>query len=248
MTHRQTIGLVLLICAAVGATALAAQTWSHTDNFAEGTVAGNLTWDESYCGTSAGTVATNRDGWLITTNAAALKVHGLVPLANSLQAATNFYKTSDSPYMVVKLKTPAALTGDSWMIGFHNAEPNTDPNDPNAPTATQFGGYNNAALVEGAWFWYEAAANSGKLCVGYRDAAGVNVALTVLDVTVAVSTEYELQISFDSLRKPHFSVDGTELHVATVAIADVDVQPHIYAIGNATTLYIREVTVGKTYQ
>ena len=107
-------------------------------------------------------------------------------------------------------------------------------------------------MIEGAWFWVEPGTdpndpNDDYWACGYRDGAGVSIDKLTLNEHVRVSTEYTLQVYFDADRRPHFLIDGTESHMGTAALADVDVKPRVYAIGNAKTLYVRSITTGKDY-
>lgn len=240
MKETRTLNLAagMLIVLGLAVAVMAAHTYTSTENCTV-PIASNLQWEGSYAGTTEGSIAVNRDGYLITTAADPNAVHGIIPKSTGSMAATNFFKTSDEPYLIAKIKTPAALTGIKFLVGFTDQEPDDDAATAATPS--------DASLVEGAWFYYDQASNSGKLTVGYRDQAGVDVTTQVIDVTLAVSSEYTLQVSFDSDREPHFAVNGTEYHAASTALADVDVEPRLYLRANNKTLYVRELTVGKNY-
>lgn len=197
----------------------------------------------SYCGTNAGSVANNRDGYLLTTGAHAGDVEGLIPKSGSLLGTANFLKSQDEPWMEVLLKLAASLTGIEILAGLVNAEPDAAASSgKDAP-----GEYNNADLTAGAWFWFDAATDAAALCIGYRW-TDVNVAKQVLDITLVAATERELAINVDADGIVHFSVDGTEVYASSEAIPDdVALIPVTYVIGNAKTLYVREITAGKKY-
>lgn len=236
------IGLVLVALPAI--VAVAALTFVSETYFAGGT-SDEVEWIASNAGTTNGTIVPNRDGWLVTTNAAANKVYGLIGDPNAALGTANFLKTGDSPSFRFVFKTPASVTAHKWLIGLINAVP-SDAGDPNnVPTLP--GHYNNASLTLGAWFWYSQADDSGKLCVGYRDASGVNVSKVVVDVTLAVATEYDLQIAFNSARVPTFTVNGEAVHVGTAPLANVALFPAAYTIGNGATAYYRYARVTKAY-
>lgn len=202
-------------------------------------------WVLASLGTTAGTQAANRDGWLITTANEAGAAYGYSVDPNGLQGAANFYKTSDSIYLSATIKTPAAFTGTTYLIGWLDQAPDANDPDPN-DLAGSVGYYDNADLVEGAWFWFDGA-DPNHLYVGYKDQAEVAVTKYDTGTTLAVSTVYDLQISFSGERKPIFYVDGAAVHTATAALADVDLKPYLFVTGQAKTLYVRKFAAAKNW-
>ncbi len=105
-----------------------------------------------------------------------------------------------------------------------------------------------ATDADQTFFRYQTAVSSGLWTMNDSTANTDNSNNT--DVTVAVSTQYKLEIKIDADRKPHYLIDGKHKGTGAALTADINLIPYIAITqigGSAVNHIIRRQWISRSY-